>query len=310
MRDKGLCRELEKQLAGRTVRYFDLRESEQKSAFLAQSDAEAWLVGGERVSGEELDRFPKLRLISKYGVGIDNIDFEACEQRKVEVYWEPGVNRDAVAEHCIGLMLAMTRKIAINSRSLAQGIWVKNGGRSLGAMKIGIVGLGHIGKRVAEIVKAFGCEIRFCDIVDKGEVAASLGIQAASYEDLLAWADLITFHVPLTQKTYKMFDRRAIALAKPGVFVVNTSRGAVIDESALYEALESGQVGGAGLDVFEIEPLGSKPLASHEALVGTPHTAGNSLEAVHAMGSAAIEGLKNGLKKADDKVEAAKGDKR
>lgn len=310
MRDKGLCLQLERELVGRTIHYFDLREPDQKKAFLAQADVEAWLVGGERVSAAELGCFPKLRIISKYGVGIDNIDFGACAERNIQVAWEPGVNCDAVAEHCIGLMLAAARKIAVNSRSLAQGQWVKNGGRNLSGMKVGIVGLGHIGTRVAELLKAFRCDLRFCDIVDKGEIAAKLGLQASSYEDLLSWAELITFHVPLTPATHRMLDKAAIARTQRGVFIVNTSRGAVIDQDALYEALDSGHIGGAGLDVYEIEPLGLVPLAMHEGLVGTPHTAGNSVEAVQAMGTAAIEGLKKGLKKADDRVKPRKGDKR
>jgi D-3-phosphoglycerate dehydrogenase len=257
--------------------------------------AEAWLVGREPADAAILNALPALRVVAKYGVGLDNVDIEACSKLGIRIAWEGGVNRDAVAEHTLGLMLALCRNIGLGSRRLSQGVWWKNGGRSLSSMTVGIVGFGHIGTRVAEILQAFGCQILVHDILDKTEEAERVGAKQVKYQELLKQSDLLTFHVPLTPQTLKMFGANELALIKPAVYIVNTSRGEVLDQEKVKEALQKGELAGAGLDVFQSEPLVDKDLYSLENFVGTAHTAGNSQEAVLAMGEAAIRGLQKEL---------------
>jgi D-3-phosphoglycerate dehydrogenase len=257
--------------------------------------AEAWLVGREPADAAILSSLPALRVIAKYGVGLDNLDMEACSRHGVRIAWEAGVNRDSVAEHALGLMLALCRNIGLGSRRLAQGTWWKNGGRNLGAMTVGIIGFGHIGSRVAELLQPFGCQILIHDIVDKTEDAHRVGARQVPYQELVKLSDLLTFHVPLTPQTLKMFGANELALIKPAVYIVNTSRGEVLDQKLVKEALQTGALAGAGLDVFESEPLLDNDLYSLDNFVGTAHTAGNSKEAVLAMGEAAIRGLQKEL---------------
>jgi phosphoglycerate dehydrogenase-like enzyme len=257
--------------------------------------AEAWLVGREPADAAILGSLPALRVVAKYGVGLDNVDLDACARLGIRIAWEGGVNRDAVAEHTLGLMLALCRNIGLGSRRLAQGIWWKNGGRNLSSMTVGIIGFGHVGTRVAELLQPFGCQILIHDILDKTEEAERLGVRQVKYQDLLKLSDLLTFHVPLTPQTLKMFGTNELALIKPAVYIVNTSRGEVLDQEKVKEALQKGELAGAGLDVFESEPLVDKELYSLDNFIGTAHTAGNSQEAVLAMGEAAIRGLQKEL---------------
>lgn len=296
MRNTRLREDLEKRLSPRRVHYLDIRDP----LHLKQLDdprfcqsIKGWLVGGEAVTAIELARFPQLVRVSKYGVGVDNIDFAACAARGVSVHFESGVNSLAVAEHTLGLILGMCRKITDNSHKLSTGVWNKDGGRGLQGMKVGIIGLGHVGSKVARLLDMLGAELAYCDILPKPELETSLGIQRLAYADILSWAELLSFHVPLTDQTRKIFGEEEVHLIKPGLFVVNTSRGAIFDQAALKSALKSGQIAGAALDVFEKEPLHDKELAESERLVGTPHTAGNSEQAVEAMGQAAIRGLES-----------------
>jgi phosphoglycerate dehydrogenase-like enzyme len=257
--------------------------------------AQAWLLGRESANEALLSTLPQLQIVAKYGVGLDNIDLETCERLGIKVAWEAGVNRDAVAELTIGLMISLCRNMGLSSRRLAQGQWWKNGGRNLTGRRVGLIGLGHIGTRVAELLAPFRCSVRYCDIVDKTVAARALGVQAASYDELLSWAEVLSFHVPLTPHTRKMFDSRALERTQPGVWIVNTSRGEVIDQELLKAALRSGRLAGAALDVFETEPLDDRDLYSLDNFLGTAHIAGNSEEAVLAMGYAAIRGLQKEL---------------
>ncbi|RZA23399.1 MAG: hydroxyacid dehydrogenase [Proteobacteria bacterium] len=276
------------------VHYLDLREISARALLmdpLFAARITSWLVGGESVGVAELEGLPHLKRVSKYGVGLDNIDFQACQARGVSVHFEAGVNSLAVAEHTLGLIIAMTRNIYNNSNMLRSGVWNKDGGRGLSGMKVGLVGLGHVGSKVASLLKMLGAEVTYAELEDKFAEEKSLNIRRLSFDDLLSSNELLSFHVPLTDQTYKMMNERAFRSAKDGLYLVNTSRGQVIDEKALKIALKSGKVRGAALDVFENEPLHDKELAESERLIGTPHTAGNSEQAVKAMGQAAIRGI-------------------
>lgn len=233
--------------------------------------------------------------IAKYGVGLDNIAPEVFQ--KSVVCWEAGVNAFAVAEQTIGLLLAVSRNIASCDRLLREGQWLKNGGRSITGMRVVVIGVGHVGSRVVALLRAFGCEVVGVDIEDRREFLASHGCQQSpGVTEVLPDADVVTLHVPLTDLTRGMVDTGFCRRMKPGSILINTARGQIVDEAALLAALESGHLSGAGLDVFKEEPTGNITLIRHPNVVSTPHTAGNSREAVSAMGRAAIRALAKFMK--------------
>lgn len=255
------------------------------------ADAEAALIGREMMDESVLEALPRLRCISKYGVGLDNVDQECCKKRGVALYYLAGVNAQAVAEHTMGLVLSLLRNIDRSSRMLRQGRWWKNGGVSLAGKKFGIIGYGHIGSRVGALARAFGCEILVHDKLDKTAEVIQISGKQVSLKELLETSDIISIHVPLDVSTRNMIDEQAISGMKTGAFLINTARGGIVDEEALVKALEAGKLGGAGFDVFEQEPSPRKALLNQENFLGTAHIAGNSVEAVEAMGRAAIDGI-------------------
>lgn len=292
-KNEALCQELVARSAGAFSAVFlpdaHLMTSEQLIANLF--DAEAVLVGREVFDDAVLAGLPQLRCISKYGVGLDNVDEGSCSRRGISLYYRAGVNAQAVAEHAMGLVLSLVRNIDRSSRKLRQGLWWKNGGTSLTGKKFGIIGYGHTGSRVGALAQAFGCEILVHDKLDKtAEVSRVCGRQV-SLKVLLEKSDIISIHVPLDASTRNLLDAQAISQMKAGAFLINTARGGIVDEEALLKALETEKLAGAGFDVFEQEPTQRKELVSHEKFLGTAHIAGNSEEAVAAMGRAAIEGI-------------------
>lgn len=298
MRSENLRHELQIALANSPrppkIEYLDLREHESQRRLLDPtftSQISSWLVGSEKVTAQELDRLPNLKQLSKYGVGVDNIDFAACQSRGISVHFEAGVNAVAVAEHTLGLIITLTRNLYSNSSLLKDGIWNKNGGKSIQGLKVGIVGLGHVGSKLAKALSFFGADLSYCDILGKPEQEEDLKIRRLSFDDLLLSNELLSFHVPLTDQTYRMMNAAAFERLAQPIYLVNTSRGAVVDQEALKHALNTGKVKGAALDVFESEPFHDRELAGHKNFIGTPHTAGNSLQAVELMGRAAIRGI-------------------
>lgn len=269
----------------------DLVESESYLASFLQ-EATHWIVGRETVSGHLLAKLPKLRVISKYGVGLDNIDFAACQAAEVDVRWRPGVNAQAVAELSLAFMISLCRNIHKGSRLLAEGVWWKNGGIAFSSRTVGIIGAGAIGSRVARLARAFGCRILICDILDKRKLAEKLDGSQVDLENLLSNSDIVTLHVPLTELTHKMINADRLGLMKESAYLINTCRGEVVDQEALKLALQERQIAGAALDVYAEEPLQDKSLYSLDNFIGTAHIGGNSREAVLAMGQAAIDGVK------------------
>jgi len=256
-------------------------------------DAEAVIVGLELINPLVLDKLPKLRIISKYGVGLDNIDLEACKKRNIVVKWSSGVNKRSVAEMTLGFMLALKRNLYLTSNSLKSQIWNKNGGFQLTGSKIGIIGAGNIGNEVIKLLKPFNCELLVNDIIDLKEQAALDGFIVASKKQIYEEADIITVHTPFTSDTENMINDAAFALMKPTTFIINTARGGIVNEIALKCALKNKQIAGAALDVYEIEPPVDFELLSYSNLICTPHIGGNSNEAIVAMGLAAIVNLIN-----------------
>ena len=259
-------------------------------------NADVAIIGKEVVSSDILSQLPQLKAISKYGVGLDNLDLDACKKSGVRVYWQPGVNADSAAEHTVGLMLAVFRNIARSDRCFHQGIWWKNGGVQLTGKKIGIVGFGAVGSRVAALLKAFRCSIFVSEIdFQKDNAIRAAGFEKVPFEKLIQTCDGISLHVPLSTQTFHLIDTPQFLRMKKGAFLINTSRGRVVQQTALKTALTEGTIAGAGLDVFEEEPVQDPELFKIETLVASAHMAGNSEEAVLAMGRAAIDGVREFL---------------
>jgi phosphoglycerate dehydrogenase-like enzyme len=242
---------------------------------------------------------PGLRLVSKYGVGLDMIDLEAARRHGVSVRWTPGVNRQAVAELTICFMIALCRSVVPLARELAAGGWRHPGGRQISSSTVGIVGCGHVGQQVARLCRAFGATVVAHDIRAYDDFYRETGVMPVTLDALLAQSDIVTIHVPLDAATRGLIDARALARMKTDAFLVNTARGGIVDERALKQALVEQRLGGAAFDVFAVEPPVDRELLMLPAFVGTPHIGGGTREAVLAMGRAAIAGLEGGYGSSD-----------
>ena len=228
----------------------------------------------------------KLRVIGRAGVGVDNIDAEAATRRGIVVMNTPGANAVAVAELTLGLMLALARKLPKANATMHAGQWEKKNpqGSELRGKTLGILGLGRIGLEVARRAKGFGLEIIGSDPFVSAAVARENGIKLVTLDELIAGSDYLTLHVGLTPQTTGVINAKSIALMKKGVRIVNCARGELIDDAALVEALKSGQVAGAALDVFAKEPAKETPYHGLENVILTPHIAGSTGEAQEAVG--------------------------
>lgn len=257
------------------------------------SDAEAAIVGLEPITAEFLDKLPALRIIAKYGVGLDNVDLEACKERNVTIGWTGGVNKRSVAEMALGFMLALSRNLYITSNQLKQLNWNKDGGTQLTGKTVGIIGLGHIGKELVILLQPFNCRILVNDIVDIAEYADTHNLICVSKDVLYSEADIISIHTPFTSATANLVNADVFTKMKSTALLINTARGGIVNEDDLKNALEKNIIAGAALDVYESEPPVNKELLSLPNLICTPHTGGNSYEAVVAMGMSAISHLVN-----------------
>ncbi len=255
------------------------------------------IAGDDPLTGRVLERADRLRVISKWGVGTDGIDLEAARARGITVTRTPDVFGDEVADVAIGYMVMLARQLHRLHASVLEGGWMKHEGVSLSGKRLGIVGLGDIGRAVARRGAGFGMELLGHDIVEPDERTLALGLAPVSLDDLLAGSDVIVLCCPLTPETFHLIDSDRLARTRPGVLLINVARGPLIDEGALVEALESGQVGAAALDVFESEPLPeSSPLRRFEACVFGTHNGSNAREAVLRASERAVENLIEGLR--------------
>jgi len=235
-----------------------------------------------KVTREIIEAGENLRVVGRAGAGIDNIDVEAAKERGIIVLNTPEAPAIAVAELTMGLLLSLARQIPRADRSMKEGKWAKKEfkGWQLNGKTFGIVGLGHIGEKVARLAKAFGMKILITKRTPPSpEILKELEAEFVPLDELLRRSDIISLHVPLTPQTRHMIGEREIQLMKDGAFIINTSRGAVIDEKALFNALKSGKLGGAALDVYEIEPPRDYSLMKLPNVVCTPHIGAQTVEA-------------------------------
>ncbi len=234
-----------------------------------------------KVTREVIEAADKLKIIARAGVGVDNVDVEAATERGIMVVNAPESTSVTVAEHTMGLIMALARKISIADKSVKEGKWEKSRfmGIELAGKTLGIIGMGRIGSQVAKRCQAFDMDVLVNDPYITEEVASKIGARVVDKETLLKNSDVITIHVPLTPETKHSISRKEFDLMKESAFIINCARGGIIKEDDLYEALKSGKIGGAGLDVFENEPPEGSPLLELDNLVATPHIGASTKEA-------------------------------
>jgi len=258
----------------------------------ALHSADIVLCGNDlNVDGALLDQAPRLQAVAKMGAGLDTVDIAAATARDILVFHTPGVNNQAVADHTFALILALARRILFCDRSLREGRWehTKIMGLEIWEKTMGLLGLGAIGRCVALRAKGFAMKVVAYDPYWPEAFAKQHDIQRMGLNEVLASADILSLHLPLTPETRNLIDARALARMKPGAILVNAARGGVVNEQDLYQALTSGRLAGAGLDVFEKEPPVDSPLMGLDNVVLTPHTAAFTHEAMNKMNHVLVD---------------------
>jgi D-3-phosphoglycerate dehydrogenase len=253
---------------------------------------DGYIAGVDDVSAEVIAHAPdSLKVISRYGVGYDQVDIKACGQRGIAVTNTPEVNAESVADLTFGLILSVARKIAFADRQTRQGGWPRVIGTELYDKTLGIMGLGAIGKRVAKRALGFSMRVLAYDPWIDHSFCQQYQIKVSSFDEILERSDFISLHMPLTADTRHIINSDTIARMKDGAILVNTARGGLIDEQAVYNALKSGKLGGFGVDVYEIEPPGSSLFFELDNTVVTPHIGSSTDEAMNEMGKLAVQNL-------------------
>jgi D-3-phosphoglycerate dehydrogenase / 2-oxoglutarate reductase len=250
------------------------------------ADAEALIVrSATKVTAELMDKAPRLRVVGRAGVGVDNIDLDEATKRGVLVMSTPGGSSVSVAEHTLALLLALVRQVPKFDASMREGKWEKSSsGAEVRGKTLGLVGLGRIGTEVARRGKAFDMRVLAFDPYISEAAAKELGVQLVKLDELLAESDVLSLHTAVSPQTQNMINAESIAKMKKGVRIVNAARGELINEADLAAALKSGQVAGAALDVFAEEPPKNSPLMGLPNVISTPHVAGSTAEAQEELG--------------------------
>jgi phosphoglycerate dehydrogenase-like enzyme len=251
----------------------------------------ASLAGSEPYTARVLAAHPQLRVIARAGVGYDAVDVDAATRAGVAVCIVPGTNQGAVAEHTFALMLALTKDVVAQHLGVKAGGWPRGATLPLRSRTLGLAGLGRIGKAVATRALAFEMRVLAYDPFPDAAWAAAHGVPLVPMDQLLEESDFVSLHMPAMAETAHLIDAKALARMKPTAFLINTSRGAVVDEAALYAALKEKRIAGAGLDVFEQEPPGPTPLLGLDNVVLTPHAAGVDLKSRDDMACSAAEAI-------------------
>ena len=247
-------------------------------------DAEA-LVGGEfDITAGVIEATERLKIISEDGVGYDNIDVAAATRKGIVVTNQPGVNKDAVADLTIGLMLSVVRKILVSDSEVRRGEWhPEKKTEEFTGMNIGLVGLGNVGAEVARRLRGFKVNILYYDEIRRQSLEEEEGLRLVTLRELLAESDIISLHVPLTERTKNLIGHHEFSLMKEGAYLINTCRGKVVDEEALLQALKSRKLAGAGLDVLSCEPPSlDNPILKLQNVVLTPHAGSSTIAAATA----------------------------
>lgn len=272
------------------VRYFDTLPGAEAVLIERIKGAEAIVNvrSSSKITRAVLESSPSLRMISIWGTGTDNIDLDTARSLGIRVTNTPAVSATSIAEHTLALMLAVARRIPLIDARVRAGEWPRGGMVQLHGKTLGVIGLGEIGRRFARLGEAIGMRVQTWTMNPKPE----LGFPHVPIEELLASSDVVSLHLRLSDQTRGFLDASRLALIKPGAIFVNTARGPIVDESALLTALQSGHLAGAGLDVFDVEPLpANHPLTRLENVVLSPHAAGITPEALEAGLSLAVDNV-------------------
>jgi len=264
---------------------------------LKDADVAVNIRGRTRFTAEVLQACPRLRLISIWGTGTDNVDLQAAAARGITVTNTPGANAIAVAEHTVTLMLAVAKKLAQADRDMRQGGWPRNLVPQLRGKRLGIVGTGLIGREVAGMARGLGMEVVAWTYHPDLALADRLRLRYVALEELLQTSDVVSLHLRATPQADGFLSRERLALLKRSAVLVNTARGSLVDEAALIEALRAERIAGAGLDVFQTEPLpADSPFRSLPNVVITPHAAGMTPEVIQIGLTMAVENIENFLR--------------
>ena len=255
-------------------------------------NADAAIVGLETINKDVLNKCKNFKIIAKYGVGLNNIDLENCRERNVAVGWTGGVNKLSVAEMTLGFMLMSTRNLYATSNELKNSIWNKSGGFQLSGKNVGIIGLGYTGKELVRLLKPFGCKILVNDIINQDKYYKENNLKETSKEQIFKTSDIVTIHTPYNHTTNNMINIEVLKSMRNSAYIINTSRGGIVNEADLKHALQNNIILGAAIDVYLEEPPTDQEFLKLPNLICTPHIGGNAKEAVEAMGISAIEHLK------------------
>ncbi len=254
-------------------------------------ESDAGIIDIEPYGDEVFSKiYDNTKLLVRFGVGYDKVDLEAASRYGIAVARTTGANTLGVAEMALSLILAARRKFNINQKCVAEGKWAKNVANETIQSTVGIIGFGPIGQAFAHLIKGFDSRIVAYDPYVGKEIMAQKGVEFAELEELFKISDAISIHVPYTEETHMMVNDKMLSLMKPNAVIVNTARGNIIDEQALFEALSSGKIGGAGLDVFAAEPLSlDSPLHSLDNIILTPHVSSQTVESLWRIYEMAID---------------------
>jgi len=258
---------------------------------LLNNNIDGAVVGVVPMTARVLENAPQLKVVSMHGVGVDHIDLDAAERLGIVIANCPGTNDQAVADLALGLMIAVARRIPAADNALRGGQWGKYSGSELWNKTLGLIGYGRIGRGVAKRALGFDMDVLVYDPYIQPDQVGLPGVKLTSFEDVITSADFLSLHAALTDETQKMIGAEQLAKMKPTAFLINTARGGLIDEQALFEALSQKRIAGAGLDVFiEEPPLGSS-LLTLSNLVLTPHIGAHTQEAIERMGVMAAQNV-------------------
>jgi len=250
---------------------------------------DAAIVGNDTVDKVAIDAADRLKVICMHGVGIDAIDVAAARQKGITVLNLPGGNAEAVAELACGMMFGLTRRINEADRNMRAGHWKRHIGDEIAGKTLGLIGLGSIGKAFAIKGKALGMKVLAFNRSKDADFASRNGIEYTNLDTLLRTSDFVSLHIPMSKEAYHIIDAQALSKMKDGAYIINTSRGGLIDESALYEAIKGGYIAGAALDVFEKEPTAKdSPLLALDNCIFTPHMGAQSKESMLRNNIAAV----------------------
>ena len=247
----------------------------------------------EVIDDSILSKLPNLKVIGKYGVGLDMIDLHAMKDRGVKLGWTGGVNKRSVSELVISFSIYLLHRVAFANTEVRNGEWYQVKGRQLSDCTFGIVGCGHVGKDLVKLLKPFGCNILAHDRIDFKEFYQENNITSVGLDELLQKSDVVTLHLPKNDSTNNILNKDRLQMLKKDAILINLARGGLLDESALKKILSEKNIAGAALDVFSVEPPIDTDFAHLDNVLITPHIGGSTEEAILAMGLAAIDGLEN-----------------